>query len=173
MAGLATALLGASAPAMACGGASPPSATSLRTAQASTRCLLNEQRRAHGLRPLALGRADLAGIAGRYAQQQAREGFVGHVDFDGNGVSDRFTRLRGDHWAEGENVAVGYPPLSSPRQIVTAFMDSPAHRANVLSCDYTEMAIGVRRTRPFGGMIGVVYVIEFVGRGSMSRRCRS
>ncbi len=46
-----------------------------------------------------------------------------------------------DDWTWiGENIAYGY---TSPQSVFTAWMNSPGHRSNILSADYTEIGISL------------------------------
>ncbi|MFO0881052.1 MAG: CAP domain-containing protein [Gemmataceae bacterium] len=62
----------------------------------------------------------------------------------GNQVPTPSARLDfvGYDWgAYGENIAYGYP---SAQAVVTAWMNSPGHRANILSASTTEIGVSVR-----------------------------
>ena len=39
----------------------------------------------------------------------------------------------------GENIAYGQ---RTPREVVTAWMNSPGHRANILNASYTQIGVG-------------------------------
>ena len=43
------------------------------------------------------------------------------------------------YWAAGENIAGGY---TSPSEVVSAWMNSPGHRANILDTDFEDLATG-------------------------------
>ncbi|MBR1781013.1 MAG: hypothetical protein IJ751_06405 [Oscillospiraceae bacterium] len=44
-----------------------------------------------------------------------------------------------DYMAAGENIAYGYP---TPESVVTAWMNSPGHRANILNGSFTTIGVG-------------------------------
>ena len=44
-------------------------------------------------------------------------------------------------WAE--NIAMGYP---TPADVVTGWMNSAGHRANIMNCAYTHAGVGLART---------------------------
>lgn len=46
--------------------------------------------------------------------------------------------------AAGENIASGQ---TSPSQVVTAWMNSPGHRSNILSPSYTQIGVGLAKNR--------------------------
>lgn len=76
-------------------------------------------------------RADLADLALRHSQTMAAENSLRHNPNLVTQVSN---------WqAVGENVGMG----GNTRVLHAAFMNSPAHRANILDRDFTEVGLGV------------------------------
>jgi hypothetical protein len=89
----------------------------------------NAERQARGLRPYAVS-ADLSAVARRHAQRMASQKSLYHNPNLGSEVSG---------WqVVGENVGTG----GTVQSIHQAFMDSPAHRANILATDYTQIGVG-------------------------------
>jgi uncharacterized protein YkwD len=107
--------------------AAPASAT---TAEDSLTARLNGARSEQGLPSLAT-RSDLVAVARAQATRMADSGTLYH---NPNLTTD-VTNWR---WV-GENV--GYGP--DVQTVHVAFMNSDAHRANILDTDYTEVGIGV------------------------------
>lgn len=102
---------------------------------------VNAARRTAG-RPTYAVSADLTSVARRWAQSMAAGGSLRHNPNLAGQVSGwRFV---------GENVGVGYDVGGLHR----AFMASPAHRANVLDADFSQVGIGVA----YGG--GRLWVAE-------------
>jgi uncharacterized protein YkwD len=141
-----------------------PNDISLAAAKSSTICLLNRERRSRGLRGFKRnGKLSLAST--RHARDMARRGYFAHGDFAG--------RIRATHylsgvrtWTIGENIAWGSQDYATPREIVRGWMNSPGHRANILSSRFREIGIGVARGAPVGGMRqGGTYVTDFGARG--------
>ena len=64
----------------------------------------------------------------------------------------------------GENIAWGTLWLATPRAIVSSWMRSPGHRANILDARYRDTAIGVS-PRPLAslahGQPGAIYTQDF------------
>lgn len=90
----------------------------------------NQLRAANGLPPLRLNTA-LNEIAQDWSVQQARALTMSH--------RPNFTAMYPAGWSRAsENVAAGY----SPANVVTAWANSPGHRANLLSSN-TDIGIGV------------------------------
>jgi uncharacterized protein YkwD len=105
----------------------------------ATMCLLNAQRRLHGLRPLRQT-PSLRRVSARHSRDMVRHHFFAHGDFFGRIESSGY--LRGAHaYTVGENIAWGGGPTSSPAQIVRMWMNSPPHRANLLSKTWREIGI--------------------------------
>jgi uncharacterized protein YkwD len=141
-----------------------PNTVSIAKAQHATLCLLNVQRRRHGLHKLhENGRLDLASI--RHAQDMARHNYFAHGNFVGRIRSTSY--LSGaSSWAVGENIAWGSGGYGTPASIVNAWMHSPGHRENILSGQFREIGIGVARGAPVGGMRdGATYATDFGARG--------
>lgn len=86
---------------------------------------LNTQRRAYGLPDLAFDYNLEA-----FAMQRAAELSVVHSHLRPDGSSHPY----------GENYSIGWP---SPAEATTAFMNSTAHRANILDPSYTSVACAV------------------------------
>jgi len=89
----------------------------------------NAERQARGLRTYAV-RSDLNAVALRHSQRMASRNALYHNPNLGSEVSG---------WQiVGENVGTG----GSVESIHQAFMDSPSHRENILSREYTEIGVG-------------------------------
>jgi hypothetical protein len=120
--GLLIALLGVVA-----GAAAPASAAPADDIVAST----NAARAANGgLGPLARD-ASLDGVAQRWAERMGAENRMYHN-------VDAPNQIPGGWGRWGENVAYGYPDGGAT---VTAWMNSPGHRANILG-DFTSIGVG-------------------------------
>ena len=94
--------------------------------------LVNTQRRQFGAGILHLD-ADCMAAAKAHTVDQASHLFMGHIGSKGSTVGDRVT-ASGFKWdAVAENVAVGQ---NSVEEVVTAWMNSPGHRENLLNTAY-------------------------------------
>jgi len=107
--------------------AAPAGAT---TAEDSLTARLNGARSDHGLPGLAT-RSDLVAVARAQATRMADSGTLYHNP-------NLTTDVANWRWV-GENV--GYGP--DVQTVHVAFMNSDAHRANILDTDFTEVGIGV------------------------------
>jgi uncharacterized protein YkwD len=166
----------AHAAALACQGADTlPGQSSGAIVRSATLCLMNSERATQGLAGLRAQPA-LASAASRYAREMVSERFFAHTSPRGSTVLSRIrdtAYLRGaPAWTVGENIASGSGTMATPRAIVEAWMESPGHRANLLSPCFRDVGIGMA-----AGMAAQVadaggagtYVTDF-GRRS-TRRC--
>ncbi|MGW7526825.1 CAP domain-containing protein [Streptomyces sp. NPDC054783] len=113
--------------------------------------LVNAERAKVGCRPLTVN-AKLAKAAQAHSADMAAHQNMSHTGSDGSSPGDRITRA-GYSWSSyGENVAYGY---ATPDQVMTGWMNSPGHRANILDCSFTEIGVGLAQpgsywTQDFG-----------------------
>ncbi|PRW58345.1 SCP-like extracellular [Chlorella sorokiniana] len=99
---------------------------------------VNAARRSAGLRPLCLN-AKLMAAAQAHANDQAAKRRMSHTGSDGSQVWNRVQR-RGYKWTFiAENVAYGYPNVDA---VFKGWMNSPGHRANILSRKAQHMGAG-------------------------------
>jgi uncharacterized protein YkwD len=156
----------------AAGGACPgataaPEPGRLAEAAAATLCLVNEQRRQAGLAPLREN-PRLDGVARAHSHDMVRRDYFDHTA-PGPVTFDRRIRrsgylARAASYDLGENLGEGTRALAAPESIVSAWMRSPEHRANILSPDYRDSGIGVAAAVPasFGhGARGATYTQDF------------
>lgn len=100
--------------------------------------LVNAARLDQGLSPLA-EHALLTGMANSHSQRMAARGFFEHRDPELGGVQDRAEQSDYSFSALGENIAAG---VSSPEEVVSAWLSSQAHRENILSSAFTQIGVG-------------------------------
>jgi uncharacterized protein YkwD len=137
-------------------------------APTATLCLINAERRARGLAPLTAN-ARLARAAQRHAADMVARDYFSHFSPSGSSFTDRLRRVgyaRQCAWAGGETLAWGSRTQRSPASRLVAWMQSPPHRAILLSPAYREAGVGIVAGSPSGAGAGATYVGEF-GR----RRC--
>ena len=106
----------------------------------------NEVRAEHGLLPLTLDDRACAAAYEHSWDMDLRE-FFDHVNPDGEGPVDRLARHGVVEPWVGENLARGF---ASPEDVVQGWMDSPAHRENLLYPGWTHVGIAVH-SAPSGG----------------------
>lgn len=105
--------------------------------------LLNEARAEKGLSALEWDDS-LAELARMHSRNMANEKFFSHRGQDGSMVDDRAQKLGIFNWrAIGENIAFLQGYENPAKLAVEKWMNSPAHRRNVLGEKWTDSAVGV------------------------------
>ncbi len=104
--------------------------------------LVNQARADNGLSPLSWNQK-LSSAAQSYAQVLSDWGTLSHTGPDGSSPGDRITAAGYSPRTWGENIAYGY---ATPDAVVTGWMNSSGHRANILGSAYKEIGIGVAGT---------------------------
>lgn len=133
-------------------------------AEAEVIRLVNVERSRRGLRPLS-SNSLLSNAAKMHSTRMASvSGIVGlsgamqHVLL-GSDLPTVQTRADYSGYANyrawGENIAYGY---NTAQAVVTAWMNSPGHRANILSTTFTEIGVGLARNAQ-----GVIYWTQEFG----------
>jgi len=163
----ALALAPAASASPACAGAS---ATANHTTNhklvRTTLCLLNAERRKHGLRKLRLSKR-LSKAARKHSRDMVRRDYFSHTSLSGATFIDRIKRtgyLRGaGSWMVGENLAWGSGSRSSAAKTVRAWMHSPGHRHNILTRRFVHIGVGIVPGAPqsVGGMAAATYTTDF------------
>jgi len=140
------------------GTADAASTAALTRAESSLLIAMNEARRAHGLRPLhADGRLERA--ARGHSAHMLRTGTFFHGAF-----SARIRRVGVRAPRVGENLAWGVGSFARARAIVSSWLASPPHRANLLHPGYSLVGVGALRGT-FSGYRGALMVTtDFAGR---------
>lgn len=117
--------------------------------EATDFALTNASRAAAGVAPLALD-PNASNVARAWSQHMASTGVLAHNPYLASQVDQQVT----PQWTMlGENVGVG----SSVTSLHNAFMNSPAHRANIMN-SYNRIGIGAVRDRLGQLWITVVFV---------------
>jgi uncharacterized protein YkwD len=158
------AALVAPAQALACDHANDnPNDVPVASAKAATICLLNNIRRAHGLRPFREN-SKLSLASQRHTNAMTDHKFFAHGDFVGRIRAARYLRgTRG--WTVGENIAWGSWDYATPKSIVRGWMHSPPHRANILRGQFRDIGIGLSRGAPVRGQgRAATYATDFGAR---------
>ncbi len=108
--------------------------------------LLNSERRSQGL-PVLEWSEEVAAVARLHSQNMASEKFFSHRGSDGSMVDDRADRLGLGAWKTiGENIAYMRGFEDPAALAVEKWMQSAAHRKNLLGTNWKESAVGVSIT---------------------------
>jgi uncharacterized protein YkwD len=146
--------------------AAPASAASpcASSARATTLCLINAERSAHGVRPLRLDHR-LTRAARRHSRDMVAHAYFSHESRSGAGFGARIARtgwMSGrSRWNVGENLAWGSGRRAGPRAIVAGWMRSAGHRHNLLQPRFRVIGIGIVAGAPTGNGSGSTYTTDF------------
>jgi len=117
-------------------------------AEAAMLVLLNRERTTRGLPALTLNDKARA-VARTYSTDMFARGFFSHISPEGKNPFDRMKAGGVKYGSAGENLALA-PTLQMAH---TGLMNSPGHRANILSPNYRTVGIGIVDGGPYGLMI--------------------
>lgn len=118
----------------------------------------NEKREAEGLPPLELN-DDLSVAAGEKARDMFFKDYWAHNSPDGT-TPWVFIKSSGyDYLYAGENLARGF---TTTDDVVSAWMDSPGHRENILSGNYDDVGFAIADGRLSDG--DTILIVQMFGR---------
>ena len=107
--------------------------------EAEVVALVNQERARYGLYALVPRPAVMSAARG-HSQDMADNDFFNHIGSDGAGFVQRLLRAGYTQiCAGGENIAAGQ---TSPQAVVSAWMNSSGHRANMLSQTFRDIGVG-------------------------------
>ncbi|MFC1435917.1 CAP domain-containing protein [Streptacidiphilus sp. N1-3] len=110
----------------------------IASAQSQILDLVNAQRAKNGCGALTASKP-LDTLAQNFSEEMAVRNFFDHTDPDGKSPWDR-AKVLGITNLGGENIAMGQQTADD---VMTAWMNSPGHRANILNCTYHSLGVGV------------------------------
>ncbi len=136
--------------------------------RAAILCLINKERAQNGETPLRLS-GQLEQAAEGHSRELIAEDYFAHVSPSGETPVDRIRETGyipnpSVGYVIGENLAWGTYTLATPAAIVSAWIASPGHLANILESQYSETGIGVMPAVPGSlgnGAPGATYAQEF------------
>lgn len=114
--------------------------------------LVNKERREKGLKELVFD-GNLREVARDHSSDMFSRGYFSHYSPEGKDVADRAEEKGISYLVIGENLAYA-PSLSLAHN---GLMNSPGHRANILSLDFGKIGIGVMDGSEYGLMITQVF----------------
>lgn len=97
--------------------------------------------------------ARLATAARLHSEDMARQDYFSHTSLDGRSPWDRIA-AQGYTGASGENIAAGYRTAAA---VMTGWMNSSGHRANILNCTSRAIGVGIG----YGGSYGIYWTQTF------------
>ena len=118
--------------------------------------IVNQERAKQGLAPLK-DNWQLARVA-RYKSEDMRDkNYFSHTSPTYGSPFDMMKNFGIRYMAAGENIAMGQ---QTPASVMNSWMNSPGHRANILSKNFTEIGVGVAKSKS-----GTIYwTQQFIGR---------
>jgi uncharacterized protein YkwD len=145
-----------------------PEAADIGVVRAAVLCLINRKRAESGESPL-LANAQLEQAAEEHAQELVADDYFAHVAPSGETPVDRIRHTgyipnASVGYVIGENLAWGTYQLSTPQAIVSAWIVSPGHLANILEAQYVDTGIAITPAVPpslADGAPGATYAQEF------------
>ncbi len=150
------------APEAACPSASDPTASTAAQARALG-CLLNWARAQHRRSPLT-GRPALRRAAALKGERVASCGQFSHTPC-GSDVTAAVRAAGYPFTMFGENLFAGSLHHVSARDVATAWLESPSHRANILDARFRDFGVApVRAPGLLGGGVAVVWTATFGSR---------
>lgn len=114
--------------------------------------LINQERINNNLRHLSFS-FELRDLAREFARDMFGKGYFSHFDPESQSPFERMQKKNITFLAAGENLAFA-PNVHLAHE---GLMNSPGHRANILSADFGKVGIGVID----GGIYGEMFVQEF------------
>jgi uncharacterized protein YkwD len=149
-------------------GAAPAKVERRATLEAAVVKAMNRVRVARGLRPLRAA-PSLRTAARTHSQAMLAQGFFGHESADGTAFSERIKRYYSSRgwmtWSVGEALLASQGSVVDADAIVAAWLDSPPHRAIILSSTWRDTGIGAlyapSAPQEFGGADAVVVTADF------------
>jgi uncharacterized protein YkwD/uncharacterized membrane protein required for colicin V production len=114
--------------------------------------MVNQEREANGLAPVVMDR-HLRTVARSHSQDMLERGYFSHYTPDGLSPFDRMNAADIEYTYAGENLALA-PSVELAMQ---GLMNSPGHRANILSPNFQKLGVGAIDA----GIYGIMFSQEF------------
>jgi uncharacterized protein YkwD len=115
----------------------PPAGNAAFEAQVAT--LVNTERAKAGCAALVVDDR-LTAAARAHSADMASRNYFSHTTPEGVDFATRITNS-GYRWSgAGENIAKGQ---RTPQDVMTSWMNSPGHKANILNCGFKNLGVGV------------------------------
>jgi uncharacterized YkwD family protein/spore coat assembly protein SafA len=103
--------------------------------------LVNVERAKHGLAPVKEN-WELSRVARYKSTDMKTKGYFDHYSPTYGSPFDMMKKFGFKFYSAGENIAMGQ---RTPQEVMTAWMNSPGHRANILKADFKEIGVGLAR----------------------------
>ncbi|MCB2297672.1 CAP domain-containing protein [Clostridium tagluense] len=118
--------------------------------------LVNQERAKQGLAPLK-DNSQLSNVARTKSEDMVANNYFSHTSPTYGSPFDMMKKFGITYNAAGENIAMGQQTAAS---VMNGWMNSPGHKANILSANFTEIGVGVAKDKS-----GTIYwTQEFIGK---------
>ncbi|MGW0662174.1 CAP domain-containing protein [Streptodolium elevatio] len=117
----------------------PPASADITRFRSEVIALTNAERANHGMGSLS-AEPHLTQAAQAHSDDMAARDYFDHASLDGRQPADRVRATGYDYSRVAENIAAGQP---TPAEVVQGWMNSPGHRANILTPELTQIGIGI------------------------------
>ncbi|HEV7655172.1 MAG TPA: CAP domain-containing protein [Mycobacteriales bacterium] len=148
-----------SAPSMPSAPGSPPSAPTTAPGSggvtAQVVALTNAERAKVGCGALTVN-GTLTAVAQAHSQDMGDHNYFDHNSQDGKSPFDRMTAAGYRFSTAAENIAAGQ---RTPQDVMTSWMNSPGHKANILNCALHQIGVGYATVS--GSQYGVYWTQDF------------
>ncbi|MDY0235476.1 MAG: S-layer homology domain-containing protein [Gudongella sp.] len=118
-----------------------PKVVSESSYQEEILALVNKERTSRGLNALVLS-AEISKVAIEKSKDMAIFDYFSHESPNYGSPFDMMKKFGITYRAAGENIAMGY---TTPADVMEGWMDSPGHKANILSTNFNKIGIGMYR----------------------------
>lgn len=133
-----------------------PSSAEATTLEGQIVVLVNKERLKVGLAPLK-SNWELARVARIKSQDMIDKNYFSHTSPTYGSPFDMMSNFGIKYMSAGENIAYGQP---TPTSVMTSWMNSAGHKANILNKSYTEIGVGVAKKSN-----GTIYwTQQFIGK---------
>ncbi|TCP69696.1 CAP domain-containing protein [Baia soyae] len=143
------------APTKPTAGATTPSNSALSSAENEVVRLVNIERQKAGLKPLVAD-TKISSVARVKSQDMIDNRYFNHQSPRYGSPFDMMSHFGIRYQTAGENIAAGQP---TPAEVMKSWMNSPGHRANILSSNFTKIGVGFVK----GGSYGMYWTQQFAG----------
>ena len=118
-----------------------PDLTSVKTVEQQVATMVNSERAKAGLSPLKVN-WQLSRVARYKSQDMIDKNYFSHTSPTYGSPFVMMKNFGIQYSSAGENIAYGQPTATS---VMTGWMNSPGHRANILNSSYTEIGVGLAK----------------------------
>jgi len=118
--------------------------------------LVNQERAKQGLAPLKEN-VQLSNVARTKSEDMVAKNYFSHTSPTYGSPFDMMKKFGITYTAAGENIAMGQQTAAS---VMSSWMNSPGHKANILSKNFTEIGVGIAKDKS-----GSIYwTQQFIGK---------